>query len=406
MSRRPCLLAAAAILANSGLCGTPLAEATRNLQLEGKEAIEVWDFNVELNVVCLKNSVSQDWVDDFKQALGKYGALTIQYKGQLHDIYTALGQSGKGRQVSQADAVTLGDSWLAPAVKAGYLQPIKDAKSCRWWKALAPHWQQLVTRNESGLVDPKGQVWAVPYRWGCTMVAFRPDSLCRRGGHEIKDWSDLLQPRLRGRLAFLDSPREFVGVALKTLGLPYNCTYAQLKASHITLQQLKQRLRQLYDQVRLFSSRDLNKALSADDVWAVVGSSGDLIPLVSRSYGISLVVPVSGTALWADLWTVPAKAMGGSNLAGPSPLLPAMFEYGLMPSRVISNRGLRSGASPLQLPNLAALSHAKQQLPDVLEGSHAMDVNEMPAHSILRRSEFLFPIDEDTASMYKDLLAL
>ena len=154
-------------------------------------------------------------------------------------------------------------------------------------------------------------------------------------------------------------------------------------------------------QVRLFSSRDLNKALSADDVWAVVGSSGALIPLVSRSYGISLVVPVSGTALWADLWTVPAGATGGSNFKGPSPLLPAMFEYGLMPGRVINNRGLRSGASPLQLPNLAAPSHAKQQLPDVTEGSHAMDVNEMPALRILRRSEFLFPVDEETATMYK-----
>ena len=44
----------------------------------------------------------------------------------------------KGRQVSQADAVTLGDSWLAPAIKAGYLQPIKDAKSYRWWVSLQP----------------------------------------------------------------------------------------------------------------------------------------------------------------------------------------------------------------------------------------------------------------------------
>lgn len=73
--------------------------------------------------------------------------------------------------------------------------------------------------------------------------------LCRRGGVAIKDWPDLLQPRLRGRLAFSDSPREFVGVGLKTLGLPFNCSPAQLEASGITLGQLKDRLRQLRQQV-------------------------------------------------------------------------------------------------------------------------------------------------------------
>ncbi len=65
----------------------------------------------------------------------------------------------------------------------------------------------------------------------------------------IHDWSDLLQPRLKGRLAFLDSPRELVGVALKTLGLPYNCTDSQLRKSGVSLQQLQRRLQQLRDQV-------------------------------------------------------------------------------------------------------------------------------------------------------------
>ena len=65
----------------------------------------------------------------------------------------------------------------------------------------------------------------------------------------IHDWSDLLQPRLKGRVAFLDSSRELVGVALKTVGLPYNCTYSQLCKSDVSLQQLQQRLQQLRDQV-------------------------------------------------------------------------------------------------------------------------------------------------------------
>lgn len=36
-----------------------------------------------------------------------------------------------------------------------------------------------MTRNASGQLDQGGQVWAVPYRWGCTMVACNTSNLCR-----------------------------------------------------------------------------------------------------------------------------------------------------------------------------------------------------------------------------------
>ena len=44
----------------------------------------------------------------------------------------------KRRNIAAADAVTLGDSWLAPAIKAGYLQPLQDAASYRWWVSNEP----------------------------------------------------------------------------------------------------------------------------------------------------------------------------------------------------------------------------------------------------------------------------
>ena len=68
-------------------------------------------------------------------------------------------------------------------------------------------------------------------------------------------------------------------------------------------------------QVRVFSSRDHTRALGARDVWAVVGWSGDLIPLAERAGDLVLVAPASGTPLWADLWAVPAGACGGSGVS-------------------------------------------------------------------------------------------
>lgn len=47
------------------------------------------------------------------------------------------------------------------------------------------------------------------------MIAYRKDRLVARGGHEINTWEDLLQPKLRGRIAMTESSREFIGIALK-----------------------------------------------------------------------------------------------------------------------------------------------------------------------------------------------
>ncbi len=64
----------------------------------------------------------------------------------------------------------------------------------------------------------------------------------------------------------------------------------------------------------MFSSREHTRALAAGDVWAAVGWSGDLLPLAERSANIALTAPASGVPLWADLWTVPARARGGSEV--------------------------------------------------------------------------------------------
>ena len=70
----------------------------------------------------------------------------------------------------------------------------------------------------------------------------------RRDGLAFTDWPDLLQPRLRGRVAFIESPRELVGVALKTLGLSYNARLEDFDDAGVTLDQLEERLKALHRQ--------------------------------------------------------------------------------------------------------------------------------------------------------------
>lgn len=155
-------------------------------------------------------------------------------------------------------------------------------------------------------------------------------------------------------------------------------------------------------QVRVFSNHEHTRALTAHDVWAVVGSSTDLAPLAARSADVSLAAPSSGTVLWADLWTVPMHATGGSQMKGPSPLLSAWLEFGLMPSRVQHGRALQQGATPLQLFGTVASSTEGMQ-----DGTSAVDeliAGRLPNAQTLACSEFLLPQDQETIHMYNSLL--
>ena len=133
----------------------------------------------------------------------------------------------------------------------------------------------------------------------------------RRWGKQIEDWDDLLLPGLRNRMAFMDYPREFLGIALKTLGVSYNAGLHDLHACGITRDQLSSRVHHLIQQAKVMSNENHIRAYAAGDVDVIVGSSQDLLPLAQKSSSSRLIVPASGTALWADIWCIPTNASGG-----------------------------------------------------------------------------------------------
>ncbi len=64
---RPLLLFTRSSPSPPGLLTAPQAEATRVLNVEGEGDLEVFELNVYLDVVALRGSVPEQWVEDFKQ---------------------------------------------------------------------------------------------------------------------------------------------------------------------------------------------------------------------------------------------------------------------------------------------------------------------------------------------------
>ena len=157
------------------------AQAVRAVQLPDGSTEMAYEFDIALQVVALRGSIPADVNLEFRKALSKYGQFKLSQRSQLKDIFEELSNARqalhaielflhtecvnhipvadlcpsytiynacvplrvclwcrKKQSAARADAVTLGDAWLAPAIKAGLLQPIPDAQNSTWWVSRSP----------------------------------------------------------------------------------------------------------------------------------------------------------------------------------------------------------------------------------------------------------------------------
>lgn len=232
-------------------------------------------------------------------------SVQIGVKSSTQDIFSqlqewhseqqaTLEESAQNTTPSPLRLVSLGDYWLSQAIQQRLIQPLSVGELDRW-SALAPQWQQLVRRDRTGHPTPDGDIWGAPYRWGATLIAYRPDKF-KALGWEPMNWSDLWRPELQGRISLLDQPREVIGLTLKKLKQSYNLDNLD------TVPELSQELETLNRQTLFYASSEYLEPLILGDTWAAVGWSTDILPAIAREPDLQAVFPASGTALWADLW--------------------------------------------------------------------------------------------------------
>ncbi|PPS39122.1 extracellular solute-binding protein [Chroococcidiopsis sp. TS-821] len=280
----------------------------------------------------------------------------------------------RARPQNPSALITLGDYWLSTAIQQQLIQPL-NITQLQNWNALPSRWQELVRRNNQGEPDPQGQIWAAPYRWGSTVILYNRDRF-----HSLNwtpnDWSDLWRPELRSRISIVDQSREVIGLTLKRLGQSYNAQNLE------QIPNLEEELRALHQQVRLYSSNRYIEPLIIGDTWVAVGWSTDVLPIMRRYREIAVVVPQSGTALWADVWVNP------TNAALPH-LASQWIDFCWQPqiAQQISLRSHGTSPIPVELP-----PGSRQNLTRI-EFTNAQ----------LQRSEFLLPLSATAQQQYEAL---
>lgn len=281
-----------------------------------------------------------------------------------------------------ASLVTLGDAWLATAIRAGLIQPL-DLATVPTWAQLPPRWQALVRRDREGFVsqDSAAPLWGAPYRWGTTMIVYHEDIFKQQGIAPPADWADLWRPELRDRISAIDQPREIIGLTLKKLGESYNTWNL-----NTLLPSLEAELTTLAPQIRYYSNSKYLHSLAIKETWLAVGWSTDIIPALTNYPQLRALIPASGTALWSDLWVQPATA--------PRTDLSQRWLDFCWQMRSAQNISLfTDGLSPM----LSALP--LDQWPKDLQNASPF----IPSAELFNRSEFLEPLPISTQLQYDTL---
>lgn len=349
-----------------------------------------------LSVQLLKGSIPGQVVDQFRRNLEKEVNLNFAPVEQLQSLFEELqswyNQSqanhqqgwsfnlpfGSSQKPNIADLVTLGDYWLKTSIEKKLIQPL-EVEQLKQWAVLPQRWRELVTRNEQGFLDTQGKVWAAPYRWGSTVIVYRRDKF-QQLGWTPTDWSDLWRTELRDRISLLNHPREVIGLVLKKLGKSYNTENLD------AIPGLEAELRALNQQVKFYDSTRYLEPLIIGDTWLAVGWSDDVLSVVTRYPQLAVVAPLSGTALWADVWVKPT-GINQANLAYK------WIDFCWQPNIAEQIFILTKTNSPI--PTNIRASNIQEQIRNFLLNND----------EILGKSEFLQPLPLAVAAQYQSIFA-
>jgi putative spermidine/putrescine transport system substrate-binding protein len=326
----------------------------------------------------------QTWAGQGKETAGGGNSLINLYgllrtrPGQVEQTTEGDGSSPPST-ARTAQWVTQADTWLAPAIQQGLLQPIATDALDRWPQLPEP-WPSLVRRNTQGQADSEGDVWGIPYRWTPLAILYDQRSLGDKAD-SVRGWGDLQRSAWNQRLMLPDDERLVIGLALKALGASVNVP------DPLTVSGLEDFLAQLHRQVRWYNATHTLKALVIGDATAVVGWLDALLPIAQRYRHLRLVIPAEGTLASADLWVRPSAA------PDPSPLAVDWLNFCLSDAFTEQMAIYGQGLTPWHW------GAAATNLPPTFQPAAGLLENTAG----LANSEFLLPLDSAAQAQFTDL---
>ena len=228
------------------------------------------------------------------------------------------------------DVIVPPDYSVSQLAKAGLLLPLDLSKLPNFTKYAGKSFQNPI-------YDP-GNKYSVAYQWGTIGIGYNPAKV----GKTITSWNDLFDPKLKGRVAILDSERESIAIILNLLGKdPNSINKADLDAVKAFFIAHK-------DVIARFHAADGQFDVAKGALDAISDWNGDFNQVMSdpanAKAGLSFVLPKEGTVRWVDNLAIPKGA--------PNPSLAMTFINYLYDPQVAADISNSIGYAT---PNQAAL---------------------------------------------------
>ena len=246
-----------------------------------------------LNVQAAEQLIVYNWADYLpKEVLTRFTKETgIKVKYSTYDT----------NEVMYAKVKTLGGGGYDIVVPSTYYvdRMRQEGLLAELDKSKLPNLKNLDPKVLNQPYDP-GNTYSVPYLWGSTGIAVRPD---RKGGvPDIKSWADLWRPELKRQLLLIDDVREVFMMALRVLGYSGNTrSEAEIEAAY-------NKLKELMPNVKVFNAESPKDAYLSGEVRVGMIWNGEAFMAQKEVKDLRFVMPTEGPSLWMDNLVIPKKA--------------------------------------------------------------------------------------------------
>lgn len=180
--------------------------------------------------------------------------------------------------------------WMAEQMhNLGYLQELDQADLPTVFETMTPN-----LRDPS--FDP-GRKYSIPWQSGMTGIWVDTSK-----APDIKSVNDLFDPKYKGKVTFLEEMRDSVPLVMKAEGVdPTDATDADWETAIDKIKSAAQS-----GQIRRFTGNDYTEDLTAGNIVAAIGWSGDAS--IIENPNAEWRMPTEGCVLWSDNMVVPVGA--------------------------------------------------------------------------------------------------
>jgi spermidine/putrescine transport system substrate-binding protein len=218
--------------------------------------------------------------------------VSVKYIEDVNDNNTFFGklQPQLEQGESGGRSIFVVTDWMAQQMhELGYLQELDRGDLGTVFETMTPN-------LENPSFDP-GRKYSIPWQSGMTGIWVDTAK-----APEIKSVNDLFDPKYKGKVTFLEEMRDSAALVMKGEGVD------PVGASDADWEKAIEKIKSAADsgQIRRFTGNDYTEDLTAGNIVAAVGWSGDAS--IIENPNAEWRMPTEGCVLWSDNMVIPVGA--------------------------------------------------------------------------------------------------